>query len=123
LIKVQHVFVFLFVILTATLLYGVFRPEPPKELFYNSDKVGHLLIFFAATLSGRLAALRRPHWRYWALWSGLAILVEYLQGALWTTRVFSVEDAYANLAGVVAALGAWLVLRRTLLRPIRRPCQ
>jgi hypothetical protein len=105
---------FLFVFFMAALLYGVFRPEPPTQLFSNSDKVGHVLIFFAVTLSGRLAGISLPDWSYWPLWAGLAMMMEYLQDALWPTRIFSVGDAYANLAGVVAALVVWLVIRRVL---------
>ncbi len=114
LIKTQHLFVFLFVFFMAALLYGVFRPEPPPQLFSNSDKLGHVLIFFAVPLSGRLAGISLPDWRYWPLWAGLAMMMEYLQGALQPTRIFSIEDAYANLAGVVGAFVVWLVIRRVL---------
>ncbi|MCX2982108.1 VanZ family protein [Halieaceae bacterium IMCC14734] len=113
-IKTKHLFASLFVLLMAALLYGIFRAEPPQELFSNSDKVGHVLIFFAATLSGRLSGIRLPDWAYWPLWAVLALMMEYLQDALWPTRNFSAGDAYANLAGVVAALVVWLVIRRVL---------
>ena len=101
-LKTQHLFALLFVCFTAALLYGVFRPEPPPELFAHSDKAGHVLIFFAVALSGRLAGISLPDWSYWPLWAGLAMTMEYLQGMLRPLRIFSIEDAYANLAGVVA---------------------
>jgi hypothetical protein len=111
---------FLFVFFMAALLYGVFRPEPPTQLFANSDKVGHVLIFFAVTLSGRLAGISLPDWSYWPLWAVLALMMEYLQVALRQTRIFSTGDAYANLAGVVVAFVVWLVIRRVLRRPVHR---
>ena len=113
-LKAQHIFAFLFVFFTAALLYGVFRPEPPPELFAHSDKAGHVLIFFAVALSGRLAGISLPDWSYWPLWASLAMTLEYLQGMLRPLRIFSIEDAYANLTGVVAALVVWLVISRVL---------
>ena len=73
-----------------------------------------MLIFCAVALSGRLAGISLPDWSYWPLWAGLAMTMEYLQGMLRPLRIFSIEDAYANLAGVVAALVVWLVIRRVL---------
>lgn len=44
---------------------------------------------------------------FWPVLFGLAPLMEYLQGVLRPLRVYSMEDSYANLAGV--ALGLFVV--------------
>jgi hypothetical protein len=114
--KSHHFWALLFAFLNAVLLYGVFRSTPPQELFAQSDKAGHLLIFFAVTLTGRLAKIPLPKWAYWSIWAGLAFGLEYLQGAVRPLRIFSITDAWANLAGVLMALAIWLALARLLYR-------
>ena len=116
LINTRNAFALVFVCLCAALLYGVFRPEAPKEYFLHSDKVAHILIFFAVTLSGRLAAPNWSQWKYWLVWLSLAAALEYLQGVLWATRMFSIEDAYANIAGVCAAFVIWRLIQIVLPR-------
>jgi hypothetical protein len=116
LIKTQHFFLFAFACFCGALLYGILRPEPPQEIFLHSDKVAHVLAFFAVSFTGRFAGLSWRGWVYWPFWLGLAILLEYMQGALWATRVFSLDDAYANAAGVFTALAVWLLIRPLLRR-------
>lgn len=107
-IKVDGVKVWLrwgvFLLCAAAVAYGVFRPTPPPQLFHQSDKVGHVLAFLALSLTAWLA-FRRVRWFYfWPVLFCLAPLLEYLQGELRPLRVYSMEDSYANLAGVAIAL-------------------
>ena len=106
----------MFLIFSGALLYGLFRPTSPPDVFANSDKVGHVLIFFAVSLSGRLSKVATPGWLYWPLWAFLAMALEYLQGAARPLRIFSIEDAYANVAGVLLGLLGWLAIRLYLAR-------
>lgn len=99
-----------FIVVTALLLYGLFRPESPPNLFQNSDKALHLLAFGGFSLAARLAFLRAPAWLLWGSLLLCAPLSEWLQHELQSSRQFSWLDIYANLAGVVlAALGWWLL--------------
>jgi len=101
---------FIFIVSTALLLYGLFRPESPPNLFQNSDKALHLLAFGGFSLAARLAFLRAPAWLLWGSLLLCAPLSEWLQHELQSSRQFSWLDIYANLAGVVlAALGWWLL--------------
>ncbi|WP_227819801.1 hypothetical protein [Marinobacterium aestuarii] len=96
----------------AALLYGIFRAAPPPDLFDQSDKVGHLLAFGALGLSSRLAFLRLSGWVLWPILAALAPLLEWLQHQLQPLRIYSLEDALANLAGVALALVFWAFVRR-----------
>lgn len=99
-----------FIVVTALLLYGLFRPESPPNLFQNSDKALHLLAFGGFSLAARLAFLRAPALLLWGSLLLCAPLSEWLQHELQSSRQFSWLDIYANLAGVVlAALGWWLL--------------
>ena len=106
----------MFVIFSGVLLYGLFRPTSPPDVFASSDKVGHVLMFFAVSLSCRLSKVAIPDWLHWPLWASLAVALEYLQGAVRPLRIFSIEDAYANVAGVLLGLLGWLVIRLYLAR-------
>lgn len=90
------------------MLYGLFRPESPPELFEQSDKFLHLLAFGALALSSRLAFDRVAGWRLWGVLFALAPLLEWLQHVLQPVRQFSGEDMLANALGVLLALLAWL---------------
>lgn len=114
--KYHSLWTWLFLIFGGVLLYGLFRPTPPPDVFANSDKVGHVLIFFAVSLSGRLSWVTIPDWLHWPLWALLAMALEYLQGLAQPLRIFSIEDAYANVAGVLLGLLGWLVIRLYLAR-------
>ncbi|WP_269499616.1 hypothetical protein [Castellaniella sp. S9] len=104
----------LFCVCLAVFCYGVFRPESPPELFYESDKAMHVLAFMGLGLCAALAAC--GHRWAWAVWPALiaaAPLVEWLQHALQpATRDFSLGDITGNLIGVALAALVWgLVLR------------
>lgn len=86
------------------LLYGLFRPQSPPDLFSHSDKWMHLLAFCALGLCARLAFWE---WRGHLLWLLLLLsgpLLEYAQQVVQPARVFSAMDALANTAGVLMAM-------------------
>lgn len=93
-----------FLFVSTAVLYAIFRPAPPEMIFEHSDKVGHVIAFLALSLMGRLALSSLSKVTFWLSFLLLAFLLEYLQGALRPLRIFSVEDAYANAAGVLLAL-------------------
>lgn len=102
--------IFIFTISLAVLLYGLFRPESPPDLFNNSDKFMHVLGFGAVSLAARLAFIRTPAWLLWSILLLSALLSEWLQHLLQPHRQFSWLDIAANSLGVVlAALGCWLL--------------
>ena len=104
-----------FIVCASLVAYGIFRASPPPTLFDNSDKVGHLVAFFGLAVSARLAMFRLSGWIFWPVLFGLAPLLEYLQGEWLPLREYSLEDSYANGAGVALALllfWVFSVLRR-----------
>ncbi|OWK42562.1 VanZ like family protein [Pseudomonas oleovorans subsp. oleovorans] len=107
----------LFVLCVLVFCYGVFRPEPPPELFQDSDKLWHVLAFFGLSLCARLAFPRLAGGWLWPLLLVLAPLVEWLQHWLQASRHFSLGDIQANVLGVLLALllsGLWQLLARRL---------
>ena len=94
--------VFLSVVIVVS--YALFRPEPPVMIFEHSDKMGHIIAFMTLALTGRLAFIRFSKLGFWLTMSVLAFMLEYLQGEFRPLRIFSLDDAYANLLGVVVAL-------------------
>jgi len=93
----------LFLLVTSIVLYAVFRALPPKQIFEHSDKVGHIVAFSIWGLTGRLALVSLSKTYFWLPMVVLAFLLEYLQGEFQPLRVFSLDDAYANLIGVIIA--------------------
>lgn len=93
------------------ILYANFRPSPPPDIFENSDKFGHILSYAALTFSGRYALRNVSSKLFWPGFLLLGIAMELLQGATRPLRFFSIEDSYANLAGVGVAFIAYLVVR------------
>ncbi len=107
---VRNCFLVLFLLCLALVLYGIFRPEPPPELFSQSDKVGHVLAFLALGVTGRASFPVLSPWFFWPPLLVAAPALEWLQHATRPLRIFSVEDAASNLAGAVLAMGvaaAW----------------
>lgn len=99
----------LFVIYTALLIYGLFRPEGPPSLFKNSDKVLHFLAFAGFAFSTRLAFVRTAAWKVWipiVLWAPIS---EILQHQIQPSRYFSWLDMCANLAGVAIGAICWWI--------------
>ena len=92
-----------FLVVLAIVLYALFRPVPPEMIFENSDKVGHVIAFMALALTGRLA-LQVESKCFWVLMFVLAFALEWLQGELRPLRIFSYEDVYANMLGVLIAV-------------------
>lgn len=99
--------------------YGLFRPEPPPDLFPDSDKLLHLIGFGGLALVTRFTFPRAPAWRVWGLLFVQAPLSEFIQHQLQLSREFSYEDIFANLCGVTLAAIAWSLMsfaRRRFLR-------
>ncbi len=103
-----------FVVCCALMLYGLFRPQSPPDLFEQSDKALHLLAFGALALSSRLAFERLPGWPLWGVLFALAPLLEWLQHLVQPVRQFSQDDILANALGVLLAWLTWQALRSRL---------
>jgi VanZ family protein len=95
-------------------------PPPPLALPQNSDKVEHFLAYFLLAS----AAVQIYRTRAALLWAGaglvaLGVGIEFLQGALTTTRMADPMDALANSIGVVAGMAIALTPLRDLLLRLR----
>lgn len=104
----------LFVLCLLVFCYGVFRPEPPPDLFQDSDKFLHVLAFAGLSWSAGLAFDRAPAWLVWPVLAAMAPLVEWLQHVAQPMREFSPGDIQANFAGVALGYVAWLAIKRLL---------
>ena len=107
----KRLFQVLFATCIALVFWGIFRSTPPAELFDQSDKVAHLIAFAGLSFTGRIAMPDLTAAIYWPVMATLAVLLEYLQGALQVSRVSSVEDAIANMLGVGLGLIAVLIVK------------
>ncbi|MFC5768704.1 VanZ family protein [Thauera sinica] len=91
----------------AALAYGLFRPEPPPQLYagaaVESDKLLHVVAFAAFCVSARVALTRVGGVWLWGALLALAPLTEWLQHFLQPARTFSLADIQANVAGVALA--------------------
>lgn len=104
----------LFVMAFSLLLYGLFMPQlNTGKSIPNFDKVAHFCGFFIVFLFSRFATHGWLHRIYWLLPLIAAVLLEYLQGQLVSSRDFSYGDIIANLLGVGAAGALWLGLTKT----------
>ncbi|BBB25467.1 hypothetical protein [Amphritea japonica] len=101
----------IFSLCAAALLYGLFRETPPPKLFDQSDKFGHLTGFAAMTFIAILTLSRRYIPFFITALLALACSAEFLQEWLLPHRHFSLDDMYANLAGVAIILLPWLAWR------------
>lgn len=108
----RHSLIGLFATCLCLMLYGLFRPAPPPELFHQSDKLLHLAAFAALTLTGRAALTRIPAAAFWTLLLTLGPVMELAQHWLQPVRTFSLADALANLTGTLLAGGLWWLARR-----------
>ncbi|MBC2769854.1 VanZ family protein [Pusillimonas minor] len=101
-----------FALCVLALAYGVFRAQPPPDLFLQSDKVLHVVAFFGLALCTRLAFCNA---RWLGVLAGLLLAAagtEYLQQWVQPLRMFSVYDAAANGVGVMLGVVAWVALLR-----------
>lgn len=108
-----------FLICLVAVLYALFRPEPPEQYFYQSDKWGHVLAFAALGITARLAFLGSPAVLIWLPLLCFAPLSEWFQHQWRPARFYSLDDALANIAGVLLAMAVLLVWRyrsRVLIR-------
>ncbi len=99
-----------FLICCVAMGYGLFRPEPPPELFEDSDKFFHVVAFAGLAFVTRLAFPFAPAWLVWGLLYAQGPVLEYLQHFLRSTRMFSYGDIFANFCGVTLALVTWVVV-------------
>ncbi len=104
----------LFVLCLLVFCYGVFRPEPPPDLFQDSDKFLHVLGFGGLSFSARLAFDRVPAWLIWPALVAMAPLIEWLQHVAQPLRHFNSGDIQANLIGVALGCLAWLTFTHLL---------
>jgi len=93
-------------------LYGLFRPAPPPDLFQQSDKFLHLLAFAVLSLTGRAALQSPPSGAFWTLFLVLGPTAELAQHWLQPMRTFSVVDALSNLTGTLIGAGLWWLWKR-----------
>lgn len=96
-----------FLLCCMLLAYGLFRPEPPPELFDDSDKLMHLFAFGLLGLAGRLAFPRSSPLLLFGAFLVTALLLECLQHWIQPLRQFSLEDAFANMLGIALAMLVW----------------
>lgn len=101
----------LFAGIALAVAWGVFRPAPPPDLFWHSDKLGHLLGFMALGLGARLAWSRGPAAWCWGALLLAAPALEWLQPVVSPLRQRSLGDALANVLGVLLALALWRLWR------------
>lgn len=101
----------LFILLLAIATYGFLKDVSgiPSSWMPN-DKLMHLLVFAALTLSLQ-QAFDRPGWQALGLLSLYGALIEVAQSAL-TNRMGDPLDWLADVAGIVLALGCIRVLPR-----------
>lgn len=101
----------LWLAMIATVIVVSLAPPPPMpRAIPASDKLGHVLAYFALmTGAVQLFATRAALLAIAALLAALGLGLEYAQGALTASRRFELLDAAANTAGVLAGL----VLART----------
>ena len=101
----------LFVATFSLLLYGLFLPTVQMvESTQGLDKVAHFGSFLIVFLIGRFAFRGIVAWPYWLFPLASAVLLEFMQGQLIPTRVFSYLDMLANVVGVVCAYLLWVML-------------
>lgn len=105
----------LFVCCFSVLIYLIFRPESPPNLFRYADKVEHVIAFMILALVGRVSLHFISPFRYWSCFLIIAIAMETMQHYFSATRTFTPGDMMANVAGVIAAL----VLYKVALRVMR----
>lgn len=96
-----------FFLFSLLLAYGLFRPEPPPDLFYESDKFFHVGAFGVLALLSRMAFPSVPGWLMWGLLIAQAPFLEWMQHELQASRDFDYEDIIANLCGVSGAFVVW----------------
>ncbi len=109
----RYRFAIFFVTLTI-LLWGIFRPTPPPDIFTHSDKYMHLIAFFGFSLAARFAFIQQNGVLIWLNLMITAPLLEYLQHFFQNQRQFSLEDALANFLGVMLALLIWKLFAKNL---------
>ena len=101
----------LFLLCCAGLMYGLFRDTPPPQVFNQSDKVGHIAGFAAMTAIAIWSLTRKQVMLFLIPLIALALGAEHLQQWLLPNRHYSIEDLYANLAGIAVILLPWLIWR------------
>lgn len=96
----------LFFLLLAIATYGFLKDVSGlSSNWIPNDKVMHVLVFFALTLSF-LQAFERPFWQSFTLLAVYGAFIEVAQ-ATFTSRMGDPIDWLADVAGILAA--AWLV--------------
>lgn len=108
--------------LVALLAWGALQATPPlPKLFYNQDKLEHLLAFSALTLW--LTAMFRPSRMKLAAMIAFAgaVTLELAQAMLTTTRLGSLADLIASSVGIWLATAFVVLMRQVMRRPPSTP--
>lgn len=99
-------FLYLFIIYTGLMSYGLFSPAESVESIDAPDMVLHFIGFAGFAFITRLAFARHAAWKVWIpviLWAPASEFLQQLQ----PTRGFDWLDIAANLAGVMAGALCW----------------
>lgn len=116
-------------VLIACIVVGSLMPHVPSFGLGISDKVEHFTSYFVLMLWFSGLYERHRHWLLALAFFLMGVALEFLQGALTTTREMDIDDALINGAGIAAAfllarfgLGGWMRRveeRWTRVRPSR----
>jgi hypothetical protein len=99
--QIVSIIIFIFCIIAVS--WGIFRSTPSPYIFYQSDKLFHVIAFSVIAFAGKMSMPMLSPFLYWPIIAVISVSMEYVQGVLQFARVSSLEDALANLAGVVVA--------------------
>lgn len=96
----------LWLAMIATVIVVSLAPPPPMpRAIPASDKLGHVLAYFALMAGAvQLFSARTALLAIAALLAALGLGLEYAQGALTASRRFELLDALANGVGILAGL-------------------
>ncbi len=111
----------------ALVLYLCLASHPPVPqrvtLIPYFDKVGHFCMYaglmFFLEWAGALKRLKHPDLTFGSFAAVFGMLVEVAQGTLTQTRAFDLGDEAANIAGILAFLVAYRIIRGLRRRKTR----
>lgn len=108
----NRTWLFVFVIISGLVCYGILGPFQVPEIIPYGDKLQHVVAFALVAITGRLALRTSPPL---LLWLGLLLIglnLEWIQHYLSPGRQFSLWDSAANVAGIAVALAGTSLYER-----------